>query len=67
MLTVDDYQIDTEEGTEPRLSIETQFALDRQKRSFSMDPTGDDSSVDDADCSATSKKCCRDDMKVNLH
>ena len=66
MLTVDDYQIDTEEGTEPRLSIETQFALVRQKRSFSMERAGDDSAVDDSDSAATNKKCCRDDMKVNL-
>jgi hypothetical protein len=31
-----------------------------------MERAGDDSAVDDSDSAATNKKCCRDDMKVNL-
>jgi len=54
---------------QPTIFAETLFSLTRQKRSlfpgfFQLE---DDADADnDQDCDATSNKCCRDDMIVNL-
>jgi len=67
MVTGDGFLIDNDGEKEPKIIIETKFALIRHKRSLLEDfNKKEGESAGRTDCSKKENKCCRDDMKVNL-